>query len=160
MHEKAILGAIIPLTFMSTAGVPEARRYIRMSALGHFALFPLLTEARETMTKLLLFVAHLVLAHALLRRVVMPRPAGKQSVAKSGAPKRGAAATSLLTWFDWLYLAAMAALFVFAELVHPIVLVPRGKLEFLPLMLTSVLCGSGLMLLWIEATWGVLRSQP
>ena len=131
-----------------------------MAALGHFALFPLLTEVRETMTKLLLFVAHLALAHALLGSVVIPRSAGRQSVAKRGAAKHEAVVTSLLTWVDWLYLVAMATLFVFAELAHPVVLAPRGKLEFLPLMLTSVLCGSGLMLVWIETTWDVLRSRP
>jgi alpha-1,3-glucosyltransferase len=125
VHEKAILGALAPLSLLAAAARPtrDAAQLLRLSALGGFALFPLFTHPRETPTKLLVFLASLRLAHLA-----------------AGAPR--------LASIDRAGAVALAALFLFNEVAHPLVFAPRHRFEFLPLMLTSTLCATGICACW------------
>jgi alpha-1,3-glucosyltransferase len=124
VHEKAILGALVLLGLLASAQRPrDATHFLRLSALGGFALFPLFTHPRETPTKLLIFLASLRLAYLAL-----------------GSPRMQAV--------DQLFAILLANLFVFNEIVHPLLFAPRHLLEFLPLMLTSTLCSLGICACW------------
>jgi alpha-1,3-glucosyltransferase len=139
-HEKAILVALIPLGLVAPLGADEARLYLRLSGLGIFALFPLFTHPRETPTKVLLYLSFMRLAWNLL---------ADQTPTEGDQPKRGSLSgkhrISPRT-VDWCFMGALLAVFAFSEVVHPIAF--RGQFEFLPLMLTSVVCAAGVVLCW------------
>jgi len=121
VHEKAILGTLLPLALLAAKGSRKARLlYVRLSALGLFALFPLFTHTRETPTKCLIFLAYMRLTWCLLESRHM-----KVSI------------------IDCTVSAMALGLFTFSDVIGH-----RG-LEFLPLMLTSVMCSGGILICWI-----------
>mmetsp|Transcript_26925 Transcript_26925/g.45820 ORF Transcript_26925/g.45820 Transcript_26925/m.45820 type:complete len:584 (-) Transcript_26925:829-2580(-) len=136
VHEKAIMTAIIPLTLLATTSCYSARLFIRTSYLGIFALLPLLFRTEELLLKVALYVTWLSGAIFTLESVV---PKGKGS-------------ETLLTLFDYMAFFIMTCLLVFMEVIHPIVFLPSGRFEFLPLMATSVACGIGLLYCWMESS--------
>jgi len=141
VHEKAIMTAIIPLTLLSTTSVKHARLYLLTCAVGHFGLFPLLYRRVETPFKLVSYLMHLVLSENLLGHYF---DEGRK------------AAQPILTRYDKIGFLLLMLVFLFAEVVHPILLKPHGKLEFLPLMIQSVVCALGLVYCWVYS-WLLLR---
>jgi len=124
VHEKAILGALVPLGLLASAERPrDAAQFLRLSALGGFALFPLFTHPRETPTKVLVFLVSLRLAYLTV-----------------GSPR--------LRAIDKVFGILLAGLFILNEIVHPLLFAPRHLLEFLPLMLTSTVCSAGICACW------------
>lgn len=136
VHEKAIMTAIIPLTLLATTSCYSARLFIRTSYLGIFALLPLLFRTEELLLKVALYVTWLSGAIFTLDSVV-PKAKGNET---------------LLTLFDYMAFFIMTCLLLFMEVIHPIVFLPSGRLEFLPLMATSVACGIGLLYCWMESS--------
>ena len=136
VHEKAIMTATIPLTLLATTSCYSARLFIRTSYLGIFALLPLLFRTEELLLKVALYVTWLSGAIFTLESVV-PKAKGNET---------------LLTLFDYIAFFIMTCLLLFMEVIHPIVFLPSGRFEFLPLMATSVACGIGLLYCWMESS--------
>ncbi|KAL7447076.1 hypothetical protein ACHAXM_010747 [Skeletonema potamos] len=136
VHEKAIMTAIIPLTLLATTSCYSARLFIRTSYMGIFALLPLLFRTEELLLKVVLCITWLSGAIFSLKSIV---PKTKDS-------------DNLLTLFDYVAFFVMACLLLFMEVIHPIVFLPSGRVEFLPLMATSVACGVGLLYCWMESS--------
>ncbi|KAL7454295.1 hypothetical protein ACHAWC_005933, partial [Mediolabrus comicus] len=134
VHEKAIMTAIIPLTLLATTSCYSARLFIRTSYLGIFALLPLLFRTEELLLKVALYITWLSGAIACLDEAI-PKMKGNEK---------------LLTGFDYIAFVFMACLLIFMEVIHPIFFSP--KLEFLPLMATSVFCAVGLLYCWMESS--------
>lgn len=129
VHEKAIMTAIIPLTLLATESPQNARLYIRICTFGLFGLLPLLFRPEELLCKVLLYVAWMSGTIYALEQI------------------HGA----LLTRVDQLTFATLACVLLFMEIIHPIFFMPSGRLEFLPLMATSVICAVGLTWCWVES---------
>lgn len=136
VHEKAIMTAIIPLTLLATTSCYSARLFIRTSYLGIFALLPLLFRTEELLLKVSLYITWLSGAISCLDEVI-PKMKGNEK---------------LLTGFDYIAFVFMTCLLIFMEVIHPIFFSPIGKLEFLPLMATSVFCAVGLVYCWMESS--------
>ena len=136
VHEKAIMTAIVPLTLLATTSCYSARLFIRTSYFGIFALLPLLFRTEELLLKVALYVTWLPGAICTLQSV-LPKTKGNEK---------------LLTLFDYIAFFILACLLLFMEVIHPIVFLPSGRLEFLPLMAVSVACGLGLVYCWMESS--------
>jgi alpha-1,3-glucosyltransferase len=132
VHEKAIMTAIIPLTLLATTSIDNARIFIRTCAFGLFGLFPLLFQPEELLIKSFLFLTWMLMTVYGLESLHFKN-------------RRG----GLLTYIDMMNFAVLFCVFAFMEIIHPIVFMPSGRLEFLPLMITSVICAIGLMSCWV-----------
>mmetsp|Transcript_20183 Transcript_20183/g.40180 ORF Transcript_20183/g.40180 Transcript_20183/m.40180 type:complete len:552 (+) Transcript_20183:288-1943(+) len=138
-HEKAIITAIIPLTLISHLSVPHRRLYLRLCALGHFGLFPLLYEPMELVFKTTSYVLHLTVAYALLSKGAGGKRAGRETQD-----------TKLLTAVDKFLFILLAAVWFFSEIIHPLYFKPKGILLFFPLLITSVVCATGHFICWAQ----------
>lgn len=134
VHEKAIMTAIVPLTIVATTSIENARLYIRTCMFGIFGLFPLLFQPEELLIKAFLFLTWMLLAlYGLESLLFIDRK------------------DTLLTNIDMVTITVLSCVFIFMEIIHPVVFMPRGKLEFLPLMTTSVVCAIGLFCCWVQS---------
>jgi len=140
VHEKAIMTAIIPMTLLSTRTVESARLFIRTCMFGLFGLLPLLYRTEELLVKSFLYLAWMLFAIYVLESLVFPKDKG-----------------TLLTYIDLVIIAVLSCVFIFMEIVHPVVFMPSGKLEFLPLMKTSVVCSVGLLFCWFQSGAQMIR---
>jgi alpha-1,3-glucosyltransferase len=131
VHEKAIMTAIIPLA-MLIQHEPEKRLYLRINALGLVGLFPLLFRPVELPLKLLSYTGYMAFVYYGL-----DEPA--------------------IQLLDLLGVATVGILVVFVEFVHPLCIYPR--MEFLPLLLTSVICAVGLICCWGDTCCLIFQSQ-
>lgn len=141
VHEKAIMTAIIPLTLLATTSISSARLFIRACMFGLFGLFPLLFRPEELLVKTFLFLAWMYLTIYGLESLLI-----------------GESKETLLTSIDTVSIIVLSADFIFMELIHPVMFMPDGKFEFLPLMTTSVICSFGLFYCWIQSAVQMLRS--
>ena len=137
VHEKAILVALVPLGLISTERPSDGKIYLRLSAAGLYALFPLFTHPRELVTKALLYVAFMRLVWCLLETHF------NSSSASSVSPP------FVMCGWDRLYAGVIFGVFAFCELVHPLCM--AGQMEFLPLMVTSVSCAIGVVSCWVAS---------
>ena len=132
VHEKAIMTSIIPMTLLSLSkskdDIEYKRLFLRLSTIGHFGLLPLLHESTELVMKVALFGSYLCLSLWLLNKT----------------NTNG----HLITKWDKIGLLFMCFIFLFAEVIHPLYFRPMHKLEFLPLMMTSLYCSAGLSYCW------------
>lgn len=134
VHEKAIMTAIIPLTLVATTSIENARLFIRTCMFGVFGLFPLLFQPEELLIKAFLFLTWMLVALYGFESLLF----------KDGKD-------TLLTNIDMVTITVLSCVFIFMEVIHPVMFMPRGKLEFLPLMTTSVVCAIGLFYCWIQS---------
>mmetsp|Transcript_37740 Transcript_37740/g.108790 ORF Transcript_37740/g.108790 Transcript_37740/m.108790 type:complete len:567 (+) Transcript_37740:1-1701(+) len=150
VHEKAILTAVVPLGLVCLDTALDAKIYLLVSWVGHYSLFPLLFEAREEPIKVIFFLLHVVASFWLLDRHhrLRQQEAKTQPVGVAFAlPEK-------------LYLAGLAPLYIFTNLLHPVLFKARDgsiRLPFLPLLLTSVYCALGLAYAWALALARCLR---
>ncbi len=151
VHEKAIMTAIIPLTVLSVTSRENARLFLRISSVGHFGLMPLLYRSNELLMKVFLHGSYFLWSLYLLECVHGTnhtfgddKKDSKNSMSKNSS-------SNLLTTWDKVGLGVMALLLVFVEVIHPLELFePISKLEFLPLMMTSLWCALVLVVCWIH----------
>ena len=136
VHEKAIMTAMIPCTLLAANSRHTARLYLRMCTFGLFGLLPLLFRPDELLLKVSLYSTWMCGASYALEQVHYDHRGGGRTV---------------LTNVDLLSFAILACVLVFMEIIHPIVFMPSGRLEFLPLMATSVICAVGLVWCWAES---------
>ena len=140
VHEKAIMTVIIPMTILSTRTVENARLFIRTSMFGLFGLLPLLYRTEELLVKSALFSTWMLFAIYGLESLVFKKGKGV-----------------LLTHIDVVIIVVLSCVFVFMEIIHPLVFLPNGRLEFLPLMTTSVVCSIGLLFCWFQSGAHMIR---
>ena len=137
VHEKAIMTAIIPLTLLATNSRHTARLFIRICIFGLFGILPLLFRTEELILKVTLYITWMCGAIYGLERIHNDDSGGTQR--------------TVLSKVDILSFAILACVLIFMEIIHPILFMPSGRLEFLPLMVTSTVCAVGLLWCWMES---------
>jgi len=136
IYSDFLLGYFCTAATIVSNGRVAAQSFIRTSYLGIFALLPLLFRTEELLLKVALCITWL---------------SGTIFTLELAVPKTKCN-ENLLTLFDYVAFFVMACLLLFMEVIHPIVFLPSGRLEFLPLMATSVACGVGLLYCWMESS--------
>lgn len=155
VHEKAILMVTLPFGFAALAGAgtdAEAQLYWLTATIGHTSLVPLLFRSTEVPVTLLFVLIFAIGSFLALRRVRGPAFASFLSPSAAQLP------ISLAQFAVRSYLLVLAAAVTFQVLIHPALFCERGeasaaestcKFEFLPLMVLSVVCASGLVVCWV-----------
>ncbi len=141
VHEKAIMTAIIPMTYLAFTSIEGSRLFLRLSTIGHFGLLPLLFRSNELLMKILLSLSFLALSITVL------------DIAGSGS--KGAQTPAINRVGDKCGLFFMGIILSYSEVIHP--LMAGGEMEFLPLMLVSITCAIGLMCCWIQCGLILMR---
>lgn len=141
VHEKAIMTAIIPMTFLALSSEDYARLFLRMSTVGHFGLMPLLYRPTELFVKLLLNGCYLALSIWILESV------------HDGIERKA----NLLRGCDKVGLVVMAFLVAYAECFHTMIF-GVDTLEFLPLMMISLFCAIGMVYCWVQSGIMMVKS--
>jgi len=134
VHEKAIMMTLLPLGLQATASVLDARAYLFLSIVGHYALLPLLFQPTETAPKLML-LATFTLASLILLRDYHRRQQGSRRIQFVG----------LFSAWERGFLWGLLPLLLLTQAVLPLLL-PR--MAFLPLLLTSLYCTLGTLHGW------------
>jgi len=132
VHEKAILLVVVPLAVLATVSRMEARLYLVTATTGHFSLFPLLFQARELPTKLLIHLSHSLMASHLLPQ-------------------------ASLTILEKLYLGCALPIFIYSEFLHSFMGLSTS-LPFLPLLLYSLYTSVGITSAYLAFYANYLRS--
>jgi len=142
VHEKAIMTAIVPMIFLSVTDKTSARLFLRMSTLGHFGLLPLLYKPTELLLKVFLHTCYLMLSITLLEKIhSIPR--------RNIGGERESKCNGLLMIWDKIGLGIMVLILLYTESLH-FFLLGYDRMEFLPLLITSVFCAVGLFVCWIH----------
>jgi alpha-1,3-glucosyltransferase len=144
VHEKAILVALVPLTFAAATSDVDRQQLLLLTAAGGAGLLPLLDPARPidrlalaSLLALFWLVAYLALAR------LTPRTASRWS-------------ERLLVAYS---VGALVLLPTYVHVVHP--MLDRGaRLPFLPLLVTSVYCAVGVTAAWLRAMWQASTVAP
>ncbi|KAM3532357.1 hypothetical protein NHJ13051_000343 [Beauveria bassiana] len=132
VHEKAILLVIIPFSLIALRDRRHLSTFRPLAVAGHVSLFPLLFTPAEFPIKTVYTLLWLVIFLTAFDRLT---PA-------SSKPR-----TFLLDRFNTLYIALCIPLVIYTSLVHQLVF--GRRLEFLPLMLTSVYTAVGVVGSWV-----------
>ena len=156
VHEKAILTAIVPMTLLAPYSRRAARLYIRMCTFGLFGILPLLFRPEELLLKVFLCIAWMCGAIFILEEGVHPCFLQDDTNQHDGSSLVGGqegrtVSRSFLTSVDLISYAILGTVLLFMEVIHPIAFMPIGRMEFLPLMATSVICATGLAWCWVES---------
>jgi len=141
VHEKAIMTAIIPCTFLAFSSVDGGRLFLRLSSLGHLGLMPLIFHPKELLVKILLNLSYFALSIFILE-IANAETIKSQNI-------------QLLEMGDKIGLCVIIVVTIYTEIVHPLIFV--DQMEFLPLMLVSCVCATGLLLCWIQCFSIMLR---
>ncbi|KAI9227164.1 MAG: dolichyl glycosyltransferase [Piptocephalis tieghemiana] len=127
VHEKAILLILIPFSLDADRSYTHFRSFVALSIAGQYALFPLLFQPAEWITRTLILLLWICLAipayHSLL-------PADRSL-------------PEFLPRLDKSYYLLLAFIEIYGTLVHPILF--PSRLPFLPLMLISISCSLGVL---------------
>jgi alpha-1,3-glucosyltransferase len=137
VHEKAILTTLLPLATLIHEDVSYKRLFVRASALGLFGLWPLLFRPIELLMKVSSYVAYMSFCDVVLQQYE-EQP--------------------LLTAIDKTGIFVVSGAALFLEVLHPLFVYPA--MEFLPLLLTSILCAIGLILCWVQSYRLMVMIQP
>ncbi|KAI8997743.1 glycosyltransferase family 57 protein [Pilobolus umbonatus] len=136
VHEKAIMIVLVPYGLMVADNVNRLRIFVILSTAGIFSLFPLLFQPSETPVKVtlsLLWFTSVIpgFAHKFNRISIYPRPL-----------------TQVLSIWELIYLIGFFILQVYISCIHDMIF-GYDRFQFLPLMMTSVYCGIGIMYGWV-----------
>ncbi|XP_073964519.1 ALG6/ALG8 family glucosyltransferase xit [Choristoneura fumiferana] len=142
VHEKAILLILIPMSFLSVLGDVDGRLFLILSTVGHYSLFPLLYPKNLLSIKIFMLLTHCAIAFGNIPTLYEPQKP------KHKKPKRSFLRLPMLGPFESLYVYGLIVLCVYENLLHTIWGLDK-TLPFLPLMLTSVYCGVGVLYFWI-----------
>lgn len=129
VHEKAILIPWMLQTLTAVNSPADASLFMLLSAAGSVSLFPLLPGPFECAIKMILTLVYVFVARYYLLHTQLNRMATWAKIALN------------------LILFALMVTAVYTEMVHDWLL--QGRLPFLPLMMTSVVCAAVLVLAWI-----------
>lgn len=147
VHEKAILNAIIPFIILVATNktvptslsihqmITQRFLFFQMTALGLLGIFPLLFRVVELPVKLVTYTAYMALCYHILMGSACWNNNNMQMI-------------SYRIKLELLPLVVMILLIIFVLEFCPVKMF--GKLEFLPLLVTSVGCAIGLVFCWIR----------
>ena len=138
VHEKAIMTAIVPMTLLATNTRHMARLFIRTCMFGLFGILPLLFRTEELLFKATLYIGWMCGVIFALETIHLDDVGGNRR-------------RTVLTTVDIASFVILACALIFMDIVHPLIFVPSGMLEFLPLLITSVVCAVGLVWCWLES---------
>eukprot|EP00123_Amoebidium_parasiticum_P000599 comp11442_c0_seq1/m.5858 comp11442_c0_seq1/g.5858 ORF comp11442_c0_seq1/g.5858 comp11442_c0_seq1/m.5858 type:complete len:495 (-) comp11442_c0_seq1:360-1844(-) len=131
VHEKAIITVLIPLCLLAVEDAFYAKLFVLLSLPGHYSLFPLLYEPKETPIKVMLLLLYTIFAAYGLPAVSGYYPENK-----------------LFAFFERLYAYGFILLQVYVSLIHQYIF--GNRMEFLPLLLTSVYCAAGVVFAYVR----------
>ena len=143
--------AIIPMTLLATNDRAMARIYIRTCMFGLFGILPLLFRPEELLFKVTLYIGWMCGTISVLDMIHFDVTSMNPPKSDIILPTTTPSARTLLTNVDLLSFVILACILIFMEVIHPIVFMPSGRMEFLPLLLTSVTCAIGLVGCWFES---------
>ncbi|KAK0230814.1 glycosyltransferase family 57 protein [Armillaria fumosa] len=151
VHEKAVLLVLVPLSLLAAERQAYFRTFIIASVSGIFSLFPLLFTPAESLIEMLYSALWLLFVYQLLSRRVYELPRSLFYVILDILEKSYLAGFLLLQLFVSFYPMIAA----YTQRCEPSSVTPcdpssLAKMEFLPLMATSVYCAVGLV-------WGFFR---
>jgi hypothetical protein len=143
------------MTLLATQSLEHARLYLRLSALGHFGLIPLLFRSVETPLVICSYMAFSTLAHYLLQSSSFCSRMNHRNDNNNGDNNNNNNNNVLIVlttqWDRCGMYCVLPALAFLLLVVHPLVLQPRERMEFLPLLATSVVLALGLLWCWYES---------
>ncbi len=161
VHEKAILVPLVIQTLLiftshtqttqasreGKGGIPSAMYlFIVLTVAGIFGLFPLFGQIRELLIKTVLYVVYVTALVIIARTVSI-------SIKDENRNGKNQAATAVYYQYQfplWLLLAIFGVLHVYNQFGHAYFEAYIGrKLEFLPLMLTSIVSAVFLGYAWV-----------
>lgn len=149
VHEKAILLVIIPLIPVALIEKQLYNNFLRVSLLATYSVLPLLYEQAEYITKLCILLAYQ--SYIVAQK---PRTTYNKKLTDSQLSKLKSIWYILYNLFDVLLIWAIIineVYVIFGQINHPWnPLIRLIKYEFLPLMLTSTICASGIAFSYIE----------
>ncbi|KAI8440210.1 hypothetical protein MSG28_001591, partial [Choristoneura fumiferana] len=128
--------------FLSVLGDVDGRLFLILSTVGHYSLFPLLYPKNLLSIKIFMLLTHCAIAFGNIPTLYEPQKP------KHKKPKRSFLRLPMLGPFESLYVYGLIVLCVYENLLHTIWGLDK-TLPFLPLMLTSVYCGVGVLYFWI-----------
>ncbi|KAK0206516.1 glucosyltransferase [Desarmillaria ectypa] len=151
VHEKAVLLVLVPLSLLAAERQAYFRTFMIASVSGIFSLFPLLFTPAESLIEVLYSALWLLFVYQPLSRRVYELPKSLFYVILDILEKLYLAGFLLLQLFVSFYPMITAC----TQNCEPSSDIPcddssLAKMEFLPLMTTSVYCAVGLV-------WGFLR---
>ncbi|CAO3588912.1 unnamed protein product [Absidia cylindrospora] len=140
VHEKAIMLVLIPYSLMATKSVFHLRLFVILSSAGIMSLYPLLFHIQETPLKYLITVIWYLcilpgLCYCLQTKL-----------------------RRLLTQVEMIYVMGLILMQAYTSIGHSLVF-GDDRLEFLPLMMTSVYCAVGIMYAWLMLMYDHLTTQ-
>uniref|UniRef100_A0A7S2WKC5 Alpha-1,3-glucosyltransferase n=1 Tax=Mucochytrium quahogii TaxID=96639 RepID=A0A7S2WKC5_9STRA len=161
VHEKSVLMIVVPLTLASCDSTMDARLYLLMSWIAHVSLIPLLETPDLKALKPVLLCVHCFASYVALDQYhIMARKARRIR------PEPNGGGVSLGKG-DRRYFIGLAMVYFFAEVLHPILpflslLWPEfemmhDKYAFLPRMVISLYCATGMFHCWTLAMQQVSR---
>lgn len=153
--------AIIPMTLLAPCSRRAARLYVRMCTFGLFGLIPLLYRPEELLLKVELNIAWMCGTIFILDTEDNEEMHYLENddknhcdlslLGQGNQARKITKRSATLTKFDLISFVILGTVLLFMEVVHPIVFMPSGRMEFLPLMVTSVVCATGLAWCWLES---------
>lgn len=126
VHEKAILMVTVPLCLIATRSPAHIETFLFMNLIANYSLIPLLFRPEEALLRVCLVLAHSAFSFMLLGE---PLPV-------------------IWDYFSWkqgfycIYVLGLVVIQV-VMFIQPLAAL---KMEFLPLLLTSVYCGVGIII--------------
>jgi alpha-1,3-glucosyltransferase len=138
VHEKAILLAIIPFTWVAIMSAKDARLYLILMAAGYYGLHPLLFTAPEVPLKFMMIVLY---SYAAFRMF-------KDRFAAHGCLQR--LTLPLLSRAESVFILGFFLLEFYNCFLHDGLLHLGNRLPFLPLMLTSMYSAVGVFYVYIQ----------
>lgn len=142
VHEKAILVALVPMGILAAQG-RDARapgRFLFLTIVGTFSLFPLLIRPQEYLLKISILVAYVLCAIPWLKDVFFYESLDE--------PDQRASKKALFTVWEARYLWGIIPLEVYCSFIHTLIF--SNAWPFVPLMLTSVYSSLGVMYCWLD----------
>lgn len=143
VHEKAILMTLIPMAITAAKGKDNraSGRFLFLTAVGTFSLFPLLTRPQEYLLKVSILVAYLLFAIPWLKDVFFFETLDDES-------RHGDRTQNLLMPWETVYLLGIIPLELYCSFIHRLLF--QGVWPFIPLMLTSVYSSLGVTYCWLD----------
>lgn len=135
VHEKAILMILIPLQVLTVHKQTEAGSSLFLSIFGLYSLTPLLFTSELVLVKLSLFVAYIAFNIFAFKSIYNFK---------------------LLKVHEVIYSAGIILLPLYEHLFQYLMNF-HSRFPFLPLMLTSVYCGVGMIYFWLKFYFEYLR---
>ena len=134
--------ALIPMVILAAQGRDQraAGRFLFLTIIGTYSLFPLLTRPQEYLLKISILVAYVLCAIPWLKDVFFYETLDQ--------PRRQVSGSTLLTTWEAGYLWGIIPLEIYSSFIHSYIF--GTAWPFIPLMLISVYSSIGVMYSWLD----------